>query len=693
MKKFFLLLVISMYIVSLGLVGVTPQHAMAQTPVENPPPPLMPPDPVTDIDKSGDVLVSPNPPAPDSPLMPPDPVPDMGENGDELVSPDPVAPKEDDLVRPPNAQIMLSTVGGTWTAQGPGPAYNGQVEGSSISNGEVSGAVHTVVAHPTDPNTLYAGAANGGIWKTTNATAASPTWTPLTDNESSLSIGALELDPTDGTYNTLVAGIGLYSSMAQRGGARTGLLRTTDGGTSWTPITNLSSAPNVSGVAPRGNTIVASVNFATPYSCSNIGVFHSADTGTSWTRTLTGVVYDLASDPNSSTTLYAGLIYGDSCGGSNGIFKSTNTGATWTKISSGAVDSYLISNTVVNNNIEIAAHGNDVFVNIVHNGQSAAIYHYDNTLTAWTQMDLPLIPATTATPLTITGATNAAPIVITTSAAHGFSTGDRVDVSGVLGNTAANGIWDITVMSATQFSLDNSTGNGAYTSGGTVERVVGMNPRFKPGGQGGIHASIRVDPTTTTRVYAGGDRQDAPLPNYLGAANYTGSLWRGDATVAAGNTAPSPQWDHLTHSNAIVTIPNGGTASSSAPHADLREMVFDANGNIVEGDDGGIYRRTNPANNTGDWVSVNGNIQVTEMHDVTYDTLSNRIISGNQDTGTTYQTSTGGTTWYSLSTGDGGDVAVDNITLAGSNLSIRYTSFQYLGYFRRTIWDASGGVC
>lgn len=33
-------------------------------------------------------------------------------------------------------------------------------------------------------------------------------------------------------------------------------------------------------------------------------------------------------------------------------------------------------------------------------------------------------------------------------------------------------------------------------------------------------------------------------------------------------------------------------------------MVFDASGNIIEVDDGGIYRRTNPANNTGDWFSI-----------------------------------------------------------------------------------------
>ena len=67
---------------------------------------------------------------------------------------------------------------------------------------------------------------------------------------------------------------------------------------------------------------------------------------------------------------------------------------------------------------------------------------------------------------TITAASNASPIVIT-SAAHGLSTGARVTITGVGGNTAANGSFNITVLTANTFSLDSSTGNGAYTSGGT----------------------------------------------------------------------------------------------------------------------------------------------------------------------------------------------------------------------------------
>ncbi len=70
---------------------------------------------------------------------------------------------------------------------------------------------------------------------------------------------------------------------------------------------------------------------------------------------------------------------------------------------------------------------------------------------------------------TISAATNASPIQITAST-HGYSTGDIVHISVVGGNTAANGLWKITVVDSNNFSLDGSTGNAAYTSGGLASK-------------------------------------------------------------------------------------------------------------------------------------------------------------------------------------------------------------------------------
>lgn len=67
----------------------------------------------------------------------------------------------------------------------------------------------------------------------------------------------------------------------------------------------------------------------------------------------------------------------------------------------------------------------------------------------------------------VSSASNVTPITITTSAAHGLASGALVKIEGVQGNDGANGTWEITVISATQFYLQDSVGTGDYTTGGT----------------------------------------------------------------------------------------------------------------------------------------------------------------------------------------------------------------------------------
>jgi hypothetical protein len=78
-------------------------------------------------------------------------------------------------------------------------------------------------------------------------------------------------------------------------------------------------------------------------------------------------------------------------------------------------------------------------------------------------------PTTTDGPFTVTGASNATPIVITISGTHSMYTGRVVEVHGLVGNTSANDkFFQITRVSSSQFSLQGSSGNGTWTSGGTV---------------------------------------------------------------------------------------------------------------------------------------------------------------------------------------------------------------------------------
>src|SRR5437588_320403 len=87
----------------------------------------------------------------------------------------------------PSTSIPLSTT--AWTSIGPAPIYSGSVQNS--------GRIAAVAAHPTDSNIIYVAEAGGGVWKTTNATAANPSWTPLTDSLSSLVSGSIAIAPSN----------------------------------------------------------------------------------------------------------------------------------------------------------------------------------------------------------------------------------------------------------------------------------------------------------------------------------------------------------------------------------------------------------------------------------------------------------------------------------------------------------------
>ena len=118
-------------------------------------------------------------------------------------------------------------------------------------------------------------------------------------------------------------------------------------------------------------------------------------------------------------------------------------------------------------------------------------------------------------------------------------------------------------------------------------------------------------------------------------------------------------------------------------------MVFDATGNtIIEVDDGGIYRRTSPRANNGDWYSLIGNLRVTEFHSIAYDANLNAMIGGSQDTGTHEQPTPEHSIWRAVTKADGGKVAVDD---SDPDESIHYYSTQFFGRFSMRTIDTSDG--
>src|SRR5215471_8997875 len=167
-----------------------------------------------------------------------------------------------------------------WVEQGPGPILNGQDEG--LTNNPVAGAINAIV--PITADTVFVGTVNGGVWKTSNATAATPTWTPLTDTQlPALSIDSLAMSPVNA--NTLFAGTGSTSSDQSYGSPGFGVARSTDGGTTWTVLAGATfTGRAITSIVPTSLVSGGNVVLAATLRGSLAGVCRSTDNGVSFTR-------------------------------------------------------------------------------------------------------------------------------------------------------------------------------------------------------------------------------------------------------------------------------------------------------------------------------------------------------------------------------------------------------------------------
>src|SRR4051794_35450316 len=88
---------------------------------------------------------------------------------------------------PALAQVQI---GSAFNSQGPTPNTPRTFSATDPNIPPDTGAVGVIVADPVTAGTIYVGAVNGGIWKTTNGGTS---WTPLTDSLASLSILSMSL--------------------------------------------------------------------------------------------------------------------------------------------------------------------------------------------------------------------------------------------------------------------------------------------------------------------------------------------------------------------------------------------------------------------------------------------------------------------------------------------------------------------
>jgi hypothetical protein len=213
----------------------------------------------------------------------------------------------------------------------------------SLGPVNIGGRITDLAVDPTRTDTVYAGAATGGVWKSTDAgrTFAS-TWNPALTP----SIGALAITPT----GVLYAGTGEGNP---GGGSVTfpgnGVYRSSDGGTTWTSL-GLTGTDRIGRLAidpSNSSRIFAAAAGSLFVPGGPRGLYRTVDGGATWQQVLAGAngttgAIDVAIDPGDPRRVYAvlwdhqrspeGRRYG---GPGSGVYRSTDGGTTWARLAGG----------------------------------------------------------------------------------------------------------------------------------------------------------------------------------------------------------------------------------------------------------------------------------------------------------------------------------------------------------------------
>jgi len=246
----------------------------------------------------------------------------------------------------------------SWTPLGPVPLASDATGNGTQDYHQVSGRATAVAIDPADTsgNTVYVGGAQSGIWKSTNAAnspASSVTWTPITDDQATLSIGAIAIQPGNSNLaNTVILAATGEANNSGDSYFGLGVLRSVDAGNTWTLIPTANGGnPSFSGlggtrmafstntpktvVAAMATTSEGLIDGAVTANTKR-GLYTSLDAGQSWT-------FNALADPGGSidATSATSVVYNAMAGQGQGQFfaairyhgfYSSPDGVTWTRL-------------------------------------------------------------------------------------------------------------------------------------------------------------------------------------------------------------------------------------------------------------------------------------------------------------------------------------------------------------------------
>lgn len=278
-----------------------------------------------------------------------------------------------------------------------------------------SGRVTALSVDLVNPNIVYLGAADGGLWKTTDGGA---TWIALTDsqliitggavNVGSIAVGSIAIDPTScsgGFCTTIYVGTG-EANFAGDNVYGEGVLKSTDAGATWThdntftsstPISSRRLAPRIGAIdvnPANGQILLAGVSTGTVNPAA--GIYRSTNGGMNWTGVgpsggpaPTSVQFD----PSNPSTAYAGvtcqLSSDPTCFiSSSGIYKSTDVGQTWRNITPASINPARVGRIA----LAIAPFDSRILYAAIADGsQLLGVFRSTDGGISWTQLTDPLV--------------------------------------------------------------------------------------------------------------------------------------------------------------------------------------------------------------------------------------------------------------------------------------------------------------
>jgi len=214
--------------------------------------------------------------------------------------------------------------------------YSGQWK--PIGPHNIGGRTLSLALNPQNPNTIYAGSASGGLWRSKSAGKGADAWEQVSTGFPVLGVGAIAIHPADS--NTIFIGTGeVYNYTNTQGGVTVretrgsygiGILKTIDGGISWIKSLdwsyNQQRAVHVIRINP--------LNPNTIWAGTTEGTFRSTNAGQSWILVnSTIMVTDLVINPVDTNIVYVAC--GNLGSSGHGIYRTLDSGNQWTKLTNG----------------------------------------------------------------------------------------------------------------------------------------------------------------------------------------------------------------------------------------------------------------------------------------------------------------------------------------------------------------------